>query len=127
MKMLAPGLNTELAGTTTSMGWPLSKVPGVKGDWAWAALVIVLPDDPTPVPAPAGTAKTSEPSTQDSPAARTAKAFTDRPALMRRLLGVAGSNQTRMKPVKPGSGTTRIWPSSVFSHAPEPKSIESGR
>src|SRR5580704_19776144 len=59
MKMVAPGVSTLLAGTTTSIGWLLSKVPGVNGVWAWAALVMVFPDAPGPVPAYALVANTN--------------------------------------------------------------------
>src|SRR5580704_13619006 len=72
---VAPGVSTLLVGTTTSIGWPLSKVPGVNGVWAWAALVIVLPDAPGPVPACAVPVRASVATAQTKAAADTAKAF----------------------------------------------------
>ena len=82
---MAPGVSTEFAGTTTSMGWPLSKVPALYGVCAWAALVMVLPDAPGPVPAAAVPTSTnaSDPTAQMIAEESTAKACEVRRVNMR--------------------------------------------
>ncbi len=43
---LAPGVRMAFGGTTTSIGWPESKVPGLNGLWAAAAPGITSPEVP---------------------------------------------------------------------------------